>query len=61
MELVIYIKMDLVLNNLQRLICHKTQQTKPTSSNAGALGNEEYPFIVIYSPSRLGNLGFDTS
>ena len=21
--------MDLVLNNLQRLICHKTQQTKP--------------------------------
>ena len=22
--------MDLVLNNLQRLICHKTQQTKPT-------------------------------
>ena len=24
----IYIKMDLALNNLQRLICHKTQQTK---------------------------------
>ena len=22
--------MDLALNNLQRLICHKTQQTKPT-------------------------------
>ena len=22
-------KMDLALNNLQRLICHKTQQTKP--------------------------------
>ena len=22
-------KMDLTLNNLQRLICHKTQQTKP--------------------------------
>ena len=21
--------MDLALNNLQRLICHKTQQTKP--------------------------------
>ena len=28
-ELIIYIKMDLVLNNLQRLICHKTKQTKP--------------------------------
>ena len=22
--------MDLVLNNVQRLICHKTQQTKPS-------------------------------
>ena len=22
--------MDLALNNLQKLICHKTQQTKPT-------------------------------
>ena len=27
-EQIIYIKMDLALNNLQRLICHKTQQTK---------------------------------
>ena len=27
---IIYIKMDLSLNNLQRLICHKTQQTKQT-------------------------------
>ena len=26
-ELTICIKMDLVLNNLQRLICHKTQPT----------------------------------
>ena len=26
-EQIIYIKMDLALNNLQRLICHKTQQT----------------------------------
>ena len=30
MEQIIYIKMDLVLNNLQRLIYHKTQQTKPS-------------------------------
>ena len=28
-EQIIYIKMDLALNNLQRLICHKTKQTKP--------------------------------
>ena len=28
-EQIIYIKIDLALNNLQRLICHKTQQTKP--------------------------------
>ena len=25
--------MDLVLNNLQRLVCHKTQQTKPNHNN----------------------------
>ena len=31
-EQIIYIKMDLALNNLQRLICHKTQQTKPNRS-----------------------------
>ena len=29
MEQIIYIKMDLALNNLQRLICHKTQETEP--------------------------------
>ena len=29
-ELIIYIKMYLALNNLEGLICHKTQQTKPT-------------------------------
>ena len=27
-ELIIYIKMDLALNNLQRLICHKTKSNK---------------------------------
>ena len=31
-ELIIYINMDLVLNNLQRLICHKSQPTnQPTT------------------------------
>ena len=25
-------KMDLALNNLQMLICHKTQQTKPNQA-----------------------------
>ena len=29
-EQIIYIKMDLALNNQQRLICHKTKQTKQT-------------------------------
>ena len=28
-EQIIYIKMDLALNNLQSLICHKTKKTKP--------------------------------
>ena len=30
---IIYIKMDLALNSLQRLIRHKTQQTKPNQTN----------------------------
>ena len=30
MEVIICIKVDLALNNLQRLICYKTQQTKPS-------------------------------
>ena len=29
-ELISCIKMDSALNNLQRLICHKTHTTKPT-------------------------------
>ena len=29
MELIIYIKMDLALNNLQKMIYYKTQETKP--------------------------------
>ena len=32
MEQIIYINMDLALDNLQRLICHKTQQTKPNQT-----------------------------
>ena len=34
-ELIIYIKMDLALNNLERLICHKTKpnQTKHTHTH----------------------------
>ena len=30
---IIYIKMDLALNNLQRLICYKTKQTNQTKPN----------------------------
>ena len=36
-EQIIYIKMDLALNNLQKLICHKTKQTK---------SNHTYMFIL---------------
>ena len=34
--------MDLALNNLQRLICHKTQQTKPNQET-----NNTLPFLDI--------------
>ena len=33
-KLIIYIKMDLALNSLQRLVCHKTQTTKSIISSA---------------------------
>ena len=41
--------MDLALNNLQRLICHKTQQTKQTKP--GLFKNVIYKmcFEIIYS------------
>ena len=45
MELIICIKMDLALNNLQRLICHKTQQTKP---------NQKYP----HTNQLIDNMNF---
>ena len=37
--------MDLVLNNLQRLICHKTQQTKPNQ-------NKTIFMVVTYTVHR---------
>ena len=40
-ELIIYIKMDLVLNNLQRLICHKTQTTNQHKESI-------YSFIFLH-------------
>ena len=42
MEQIIYIKMDLVLNNLQRLICYKTQQTKPNQQIHATLVTKIY-------------------
>ena len=38
--------MDLALNNLQRLICHKTQQTKPSHK----------PNLVAYKTHLIKNI-----
>ena len=51
--------MDLALNNLQRLICHKTQQTKPNlvyetfpnssySPNHSATDNHFFKHLLAY-------------
>ena len=41
--------MDLALNNLQRLICHKTQQTKPTKPIISYRnGNDFSLFFIIF-------------
>ena len=44
-ELIIYVKMDLVLNNLQRLICHKIQPTKLKSQT---IASEFDPHWVLF-------------
>ena len=46
--------MHLALNNLERLICHKTQPTKPNQLN-----NSEYFYAIQISYSQF--YGFDYS
>ena len=53
--MIIYIKMDLALNNLQSLICHQTQ---PTKSNSGDPENLESLFIAITARSTLTGNGY---
>ena len=48
MEQIIYIKMDLALNDLQGLICHKTQRTKPNQT--------EDPSLKSTSPIKKGSI-----
>ena len=44
--------MDLALNNLQRLICHKTQQTKPSCnvkiSENKIMGSSIFQFFLVF-------------
>ena len=63
--------MDLALNNLQRLICHKTQQTKPNqiflfylfngiSSFRGYLTQKQFfsnTSVKLFNPCNPGALG----
>ena len=44
--------MDLALNNLQRLICHKTKQTKPN-----LLSYQQYYMTCIRNPRRKHLVG----
>ena len=48
----IYIKMDLALNNLQRLICHKTQQTKPKQSSSSC-GRLYYSILCALKAAQM--------
>ena len=48
MELIIYIKMYLALNNLQRLICHKT---KPNQSKVHF--HTEWYFMWVLSVGQI--------
>ena len=55
MELIIYIKMNLALNNLQRLICHKTQQTKPNCCKEIKILTYDYTAIYRCLSTRLSS------
>ena len=46
-EQIICIKMDLALNNLQRLICHKTKQTKPNQSTSLSSQTTRYCLVNV--------------
>ena len=56
-EQIIYIKMDLALNNLQRLICHKTQQTKPFIFGYNIVITWMYVIFVILNSMFLTSMG----
>ena len=61
-ELIICLNMDLALNNLQRLICHKTQPTKsgattPGQSGHGSDGNKG----VLHIPQSSSIIGASLS
>ena len=46
--MIIYIKVDLALNNLQRLICHKTQSTnKPTNQPTSELKRKFFQDVAV--------------
>ena len=54
-ELIICMKMDLALNNLRRLICHKTQisnQLTFTPGQIGPRGNENEVALHVYQISN---------
>ena len=49
MELVIHIKIDLALNNLQSLICYKTQQT----NSFGSRPVQYKDMLTVVQPSKV--------
>ena len=50
-ELIICIKMDLVLNNLQRLICYKTQPTNQQTNQPSTIHHFGYYESVLAGQS----------
>ena len=52
--------MDLALNNLQRLICHRTKQTKPNQTNAVGLCCFRYERVYEFLVSVHGDTRRET-
>ena len=51
--------MDLALNNLQRLICHKTHQTKPSFFKMWHLNMAYFTILTVNCLDKVGR-GEDT-
>ena len=48
--------MDLALNIIQKLICHKTQTTQPARDDELKINSKEFPIDALWISNRKKNV-----